>query len=232
MLQQEITRKSLTHDRLTDQFDGLMNEYDINRRLDVLINEFLKTIEMKDRLVLEAGCGTGRGSARLSSLGANVIALDIGMNLVNYTRQHCQCEPTVASVLALPFPNNTFDVVFSTEVIEHTPNPLQSVLEMYRTLKPGGHLVLSTPNWLWQAPVRLASAMKLRPYNGFENFVKPIDLRQTLISANGNVVAHKGVHLLPFQLTPIHPLLRKLDDYGDVLLPIMINQCIHCIKPL
>ena len=229
---QNVKEKSLTHDRLTDTFDELMNEYDVNRRLEVLIDEFLQMVNLKDRLILEAGCGTGRGSQRLSSYGARVFALDIGFNLVDYTRQRCQCEPTVASILSLPFPDNIFDVVFSTEVVEHTPDPLQAVLEMYRILKPGGHLVLSTPNWLWQAPVRLASVMRLRPYAGFENFIKPSQLRQILTNVGGIIIAHKGIHLLPFQMTFAHFLLRKLDDYGHILLPVMINQCLHCIKPV
>jgi 2-polyprenyl-3-methyl-5-hydroxy-6-metoxy-1,4-benzoquinol methylase len=227
----EARAKALAHDRLVNQFDELINEYDDNRRLEVLIDEFLQSTDLRDRLVLDAGCGTGRGSHRLSDRGARVIALDIGFNLVGCTLRRCRCRATVGSVLSLPFTDNTFDVVFSTEVVEHTPSPLDTVLEMYRVLKPGGHLVLSTPNWLWQMPVRLASLTGLRPYDGFENFVKPAHLRKTLEDAGGCVVEHKGIHLLPFQLTAIQPMLRKVDAYGRRLLPVMINQCIHCIKP-
>jgi 2-polyprenyl-3-methyl-5-hydroxy-6-metoxy-1,4-benzoquinol methylase len=226
----EMNEKSLVHDRLADRFDALMNEYDVSRRLEVLIDGFLQDLSLRGKLVLDTGCGTGRGSQRLSDGGATVVALDIGINLVRHTRERCACEPIEASVLNFPFANNTFDVVFSTEVIEHIPAPRDAVLEMYRVLKPGGHLALSTPNWIWQLPVRLASAMGWRPYKGFENFVRPSELRRTLEAAGGKVIEHRGLHVLPFQLTAIQPLLRTLDRYGQALLPVMVNQCIRCIK--
>ena len=58
------------------------------------------------------------------------------------------------------------DVVVSSEAIEHTAEPERAVSELYRVLKPGWYLVLSTPNRLWQGPVRIASAIGWRPYDG------------------------------------------------------------------
>ena len=49
---------------------------------------------------------------------------------------------------ALPFPDNSFDYVISSDVIEHTPDPLQSTREMIRVLKPGGKIHLKTPTML------------------------------------------------------------------------------------
>lgn len=51
----------------------------------------------------------------------------------------------VCSALDLTFPDNAFDTVTSTEVLEHVPDPLRALREMQRVLKPGGHLILSTP---------------------------------------------------------------------------------------
>src|SRR5438874_2506316 len=51
----------------------------------------------------------------------------------------------ISSALEIPFCNETFDTVVSTEVLEHVPDPLRALREMQRVLKPGGHLVLSTP---------------------------------------------------------------------------------------
>jgi hypothetical protein len=71
----------------------------------------------------------------------------------------------------------------------------------------------------------------LRPYDGLENFVRPADLSGTFKSLRAEIVEHRGIHLLPFQIAALHPLLRLLDRYGQTLLPLMINQCIHVIKP-
>jgi len=231
MSEYDLSQRALTHDRLAEQYEQITSPYDLQRRLDVLIDDFLAHEDLRGKHILDAGCGTGRGTERLASHGARVTALDIGLNLVNLTRTRYPCQALLASVVELPFPNDSFDVVFSTEVIEHTPDPLASAREMYRVLKPDGHLVLSTPVWLWQWPVRIASTLRLRPFDGLENFLRPGTLRRALQAEGAVVQEHRGIHLLPFQIKPIHAFLRSMDRYGERLLPIMINQCIHCRKP-
>lgn len=102
----------LTHDRLASNFDEVMNQYDITRRLETLIDNFLADVNLTGLSVLDAGCGTGRGAERLVQRGANVTAVDLGMNLLQVTQERCSCFTAQASVLTLPFADNTFDVVF------------------------------------------------------------------------------------------------------------------------
>ena len=95
----------------------------------------------------------------------------------------------------------------------------------------GGRLVLSTPNHLWLWPVWMASKLRLRPYDGFENFIRPRDLRHAVDQLPGaRVIAHRGIHLFPFQLTPLQGALRQFDRFGSALLPVMINQAISVEK--
>lgn len=223
--------KQLTHDRLTDRFDQLMDDYDLERRTQVLVSEFLGG-DLRGKLVLDAGCGVGGLTRTLVGAGAQVVALDIGPRLAAETKRRCRCEAVVGSLEALGFAADTFDVVFSTEAIEHTPAPERSALELYRVVKPGGHLALTTPNRLWQAPVRALSALGLRPYDGFENFLWPSQLRQILVRAGARIDDHRGVHLWPFQIRLLRPMSRWMDRFGSRLLPLMINQCIHARKPV
>jgi 2-polyprenyl-3-methyl-5-hydroxy-6-metoxy-1,4-benzoquinol methylase len=224
--------KQLTHDRLVRQFDALMDDYDLGRRNDVLVEHFLKDVDLRGALVLDAGCGVGGLTRALVAKGADVVALDIGPQLAATTRQRHGCDAVLGSLTGLPFRRDAFDVVLSSEAIEHTPDPAASVLELYRVLKPRGHLTLSTPNRLWQPPVRLASAIGLRPYDGFENFLWPSELRRVLERAGAQVREHRGVHLWPFQIRPLRGLSTRVDRWGIGLLPLMVNQCIWCTKPL
>jgi len=223
-------QKELTHDRLTARFDELMNDYDLGRRVEVLVEEFLRG-DLKGKLVLDAGCGVGGLTRALVAKGARVIALDIGPRLAAETRARCRCEAVVGTLDALGFASGSFDVVFSTEAIEHTPDPERSVVELYRLVKPGGQLALTTPNRLWQAPVRAASRVGLRPYDGYENFLSPRRLRRVLDGAGAQVTAHRGLHLWPFQIKALRPASRWVDRFGTTLLPLMINQCILWQKP-
>ncbi len=150
--------KELAHDRLTDRFDELMDDYDLGRRTEVLVDRFLGG-RLHGKLVLDAGCGVGGVTQALVARGARVIALDIGPKLAAEARARCGCPAVVGTLAATGFASNSFDVVLSSEAVEHTPDPRQSVRELYRLVKPGGDLVLSMPNRLWQAPVRAASRL-------------------------------------------------------------------------
>jgi 2-polyprenyl-3-methyl-5-hydroxy-6-metoxy-1,4-benzoquinol methylase len=223
--------KELAHERLVDRFDELMDDYDLGRRTEVLVHQFLGA-GIRGKLVLDAGCGVGGVTASLVATGARVVALDIGRALAAETRARCDCDAVVGTLSSMGFADASFDAVLSSEAIEHTPDPRQAARELYRLVKPGGDLVISMPNRLWQTPVRAASAVGLRPYDGHENFLWPWQLRQVLEQAGAGIVDHRGIHLWPFQITPLRSLSRWVDRFGAWLLPLMINQCLHARKPL
>ena len=101
--------------------------------------------------ILELGCGIGYYSAFLSKISTEVTATDLeiidssthspglqitrdflsALNIKNVTVIHASAEE-------LPFEDNTFDLVFSSHVIEHVPDPNKAVLEINRVLKQGG----------------------------------------------------------------------------------------------
>jgi SAM-dependent methyltransferase len=109
-------------------------------RLRALIDENVKT----RALVLDAGCGPGRVfHYRTSRRPRFIVGLDSSAS-VRENRNVNRC--LVGDLEALPFPDATFDVVISAHVLEHVERPEAVFAELARVLKPGGRLLVLTPN--------------------------------------------------------------------------------------
>jgi SAM-dependent methyltransferase len=221
----------LTHERLGGRFADALSTYDTQRRLDVLIGEFLGDDSIAGRRVLDVGCGLGFFSERLVQRGAVVTACDLGPGLVEKTRVRARCEAVVADALRLAdtFGANRFDAVVSSECIEHTPSPVDVLRQMVAVVKPGGLIAVSTPNRLWQPVVRMASRLRLRPFDGLENFSTWGSIRRTFAGEGAEVIAERGLHLFPFQLG-CHALSTWCDRHLQMARPLMINVCVLARK--
>jgi 2-polyprenyl-3-methyl-5-hydroxy-6-metoxy-1,4-benzoquinol methylase len=220
------TEKEYTHERLGERFRIALSDYDTQARLEVLVDRFLNQ-KLCGRTVLEVGAGLGFFSERLQKRGAIVTAIDIGESMLQEIRETigCQCECVDALSLSEHFGPKHFDVVLSSECIEHTPAPMEAVRQMVAVLKPGGYIALSTPNYLWYPVVRAATVLRLRPFDGLENFSSFRLIRKTLQAAGVHVLREAGLHLFPFQL-PFHSLSRWCDDHLQVARGLMINICV------
>lgn len=105
---------------------------------------------------LEIGSGPGAITALLAKLrGCRSIGLDISEEAVRYAQGLARfigskAEFVRGDAFRLPFSDNSFDVVFSTGVIEHWPEKqtFSSVKEHARVVKPGGLVIISVPNLL------------------------------------------------------------------------------------
>jgi 2-polyprenyl-6-hydroxyphenyl methylase/3-demethylubiquinone-9 3-methyltransferase len=117
----------------------------------------------------------------------------------------------VGDVADLPFDNADFDYVVCTEVIEHIVEPQRALRELARVLRPGGMLVITTPNRVWHPAIRLATKLRLRPYEGIENWMRFGDLRRGLERDGVDVLEHRGFNAVPF----VHPVLYRLNDRLD-----------------
>ena len=220
------THEELSHERLGDRFETALSNYDTTRRVEVLVEDFFTDEQLNGAETLDVGCGLGFFSERLAARGAKVTASDLGPNLVERTRARVGCDGVVADALNLveTFGPGRFDVVVSSECIEHTPDPGRALREMVGVLKPGGLLAVSTPNLLWQPVVRLASKLKLRPFDGLENFSTKGSMTRAVTEAGAKVLRVEGLHLYPFQFK-VHGLSRWFDRNLQVLSPLMINIC-------
>ena len=113
---------------------GNVSDHDYDPTAKAIINEF------KDGFILDAGCGLR------SVYYPNVVNLEI----VDYPT-----TDVIGFADKLPFPDNTFDAVFSLNVLEHVRDPFTSAKELERVLKPGGKLYVAVPF--------------LQPFHGYPN---------------------------------------------------------------
>jgi SAM-dependent methyltransferase len=104
----------------------------------------------KPARVLDAGCGSGRNMIELSSLGP-VTGIELSETSVALARGREAGEIVSGSVLEMPFPDDSFDLAVSLDVIEHLEDDLTALRELRRTVAPGGALLVTVPayQWLW-----------------------------------------------------------------------------------
>jgi SAM-dependent methyltransferase len=95
--------------------------------------------------VLDDGCGVGMYVEHLAAYGGRVFGIEYELSRAAQAHQR---SPGVLSAAGehLPFPDNTFDLTLSHEVLEHVADDRQAAAEIVRTLRPGGRLVLFVPN--------------------------------------------------------------------------------------
>jgi 2-polyprenyl-3-methyl-5-hydroxy-6-metoxy-1,4-benzoquinol methylase len=97
--------------------------------------------------VLEVGCSTGYLSERLVQRGNTVVGLELDPEAAREAEQWCE-RVLVGDLerMELPFEPASFDVVLCGDVIEHLRDPGAALARLRPLLKPGGRLVVSTPN--------------------------------------------------------------------------------------
>jgi malonyl-CoA O-methyltransferase len=122
----------------------------LQREVESRLFDSLDYYEGKPGRVLDIGCGTGRGSARLKKRWpkAEVIALDLSPAMLREARRHAGWWKPFARVCAdgqqLPFPDRSMDVVYSNLCIQWCASPRPMLAECARVLRPGGLLVASS----------------------------------------------------------------------------------------
>jgi hypothetical protein len=101
---------------------------------------------------------------------------------------------------------------------------------MVRVLKPGGVLLVTSPNILWYPIVWLSMQINLRKFKGNETFLSPFKAKDILKKSGCAIAYTSGCHLFPWQIKLLNKLLLFFDLFGQYLYPIMINYCIVAKK--
>lgn len=112
------------------------------RRLHMLLEAAGQRIKGR---VLENGCGIGMYVEHLATHAGQVVGLEYDFERAIKARLKAE-QIICAAGEGLPFPDNSFDCCLSHEVLEHVQNDRLAVVEMARTLKSGGRMIVFVPN--------------------------------------------------------------------------------------
>lgn len=129
---------------LSDIFPESINSSDF--RVNAILNFFG---DINSKTVLDVGCGKGRFSRITAEKGAIVTGVDISKKLLGTARRKIKNVNFVRdSATNLSFSNESFDYVFSVEVLEHVPHTQTTIKEMVRVLKKNGKIIIIDKNKL------------------------------------------------------------------------------------
>jgi SAM-dependent methyltransferase len=145
--------------------------------------------------------GAGAGPYKRLFAHCDYVALDsaqVDQDQLCFVSAHVQLS-LIADAQLLPFSGSSFDTVLCTEVLEHVPEPIVTVREIGRVLKPGGRLILTAP---------LGSGLHQEPfhfYGGYTphwyyKFLTEAGFENIIIEANGGFFKHYGQESLRFAL--------------------------------
>jgi ubiquinone/menaquinone biosynthesis C-methylase UbiE len=222
---------------LRTQYDAWYDKYyELNPSFDDTSTPWYQWVaqsigDVQGLRTLEVACGRGGFVRRLAQRASFACGMDFSFEAVSIGKQRWRDKDLKSpanfaqgDAHALPFPDASFDLVVSCETIEHLPDPLKGVQELYRVIRPGGTLYLTTPNYfnfmgLYElyAKFRHPGRVPDQPFDRIQFFFQT---RSLLKKAGWKIVQTDGtVHQFPFvpgrnpvrvHLFEATPTLRKL----------------------
>jgi len=160
--------------------------------------------------VLDLGCGNGRDLIELSNQNFdNFLGIDISPEMISEAKKELVLRKIdakkvqVGSATNLYFPDNTFDKIIASEVIEHIPDYGKAITEMRRVLKNNGYLIITTPNrnswygidnFVYRLVLKVFNRENKHPYDEWKNFS---ELKKLLESTGFKILEVRGACYIP-----------------------------------
>lgn len=161
-----------------------------------MIDELLHPYLQAGSRVLEIGCGAGNLLVQAAVTGSYPIGLDLSLQALTFVRTRLRealsspqpirgfaCIQSIGE--SLPLADSSVDCVILSEVIEHLEAPQVSIREATRVLRPGGRLLVTTPNYrsFWPLMEWIVDRMNMAPKMGGEQHISkfhPASLRRLM----------------------------------------------------
>ncbi len=194
---------------------SLRNPWIANR-----IHEFFSYRSQTIR-VLDVGCGAGFLSNHLAREGFDVTGVDLSQPSLEVAEKMDitkQVRYLQADAYELPFENCSFDVITSTDFLEHVSDPKRVLHEVNRVLAPNGFFFFHTFNKNWLSNLMVIKSMEWFVKNTPEHlhvydlFIKPKDIRNWLTEEGLSVIEIHGMRPRLMQMPILKLLLSGVVD--------------------
>ena len=205
---QYITHSKWTLKEVGRHWDETTDYDDVNERTYSYFRRFIDgynfcTIPDKS-YILDVCSRTGNGSVYFHKKGKikKVVCADVTEKMQkicynNLTKEKIDFETNLFSSFPLDFPDNEFDAIICFETLEHIYPPDVFVQELGRVLKPGGELLLTCPNVLWEPIHWLAAIFNIHHSEGPHRFRRRKNILKMFELANLKIEKEKTTILIP-----------------------------------
>lgn len=182
----------------------------------------------QERRFLDVGCATGALVEALGARGWQAEGLELCAPSALWGREHRGAVIHIGTLESAAFPDGSFDVVHSSHVIEHVPDPAAFLRETHRILKPGGWCICATPNAAsfqarlfgptWRSAI--ADHVHLFSLSGLKRLMRNSGLEPVRHKTWGGLASGAGAVVLK----PLADRLAKLTGMGDVMIILARKQ--------
>jgi len=169
--------------------------------------------DVRNRRVLDLGCGSGVNSVLLAAKGADVVGVDISSSLLRIGRRRAEVtgvpSPTfvAASAYSMPLPSSSVDVVFGIAILHHLDLSAAS-REIHRVLRPGGRAIFQEPIRNSKLLKRLRAAIPYRA-DDVSPFERPLTDGELVEFSRNFVTRRSRSFSLPHvNVSSVVPILR------------------------
>ena len=142
------------------QWQGPYRHHLLKRRryTDDVLKKFVKEKKNKYLNFLDAGCGDGEHLKWMENYSRNLYGSDYNLTRISRAKNVRSAKLCIADLTDYPAKDNSFDFIFFNHVLEHIPNDVKALEEIYRITKPGGMVMIGVPNegaFFWQLAYKL-----------------------------------------------------------------------------